>query len=192
VVATPQPPYFSTEEYLQIEAASPIKHEYIDGRMYAMVGVSDPHNAIGVNLISMLRNHLRGSGCRVYYSDMKARLEERNRFFYPDVMVTCDPRDFATESLYFKRYPSLIVEILSDSTEAFDRGDKFEDYRTLESLREYVLISSKRPLVECYRRSELNLWVLQTFHRESESFQLQSIQFTGSMQQLYEDVILTP
>jgi Uma2 family endonuclease len=171
MVATPQPPYFSPEEYLQIEAKSLIKHEYIDGQIYAMVGVSDAHNVIAGNLITLLRNHLRGSGCRVYFSDMKARIESRNRFFYPDLMITCDSRD-------------------SDATEAFDRGDKFENYRALESLREYVLISSKRFLVECYRRNETEQWVLETYTQELGSFQLQSLNFSGTLHQLYEDVEL--
>lgn len=190
MVATPQPPYFSPEEYLQIEAQTPIKHEYIDGQIYAMVGVSDAHNVIAGNLITLLRNHLRGSGCRVYFSDMKARIESRNRFFYPDLMVTCDSRDSAAESPQFKRFPNLIIEILSDATEAFDRGDKFENYRALESLREYVLISSKRFLVECYRRNETEQWVLETYTQELGSFQLQSLNFSGTLDQLYEDVEL--
>nr|WP_081705130.1 Uma2 family endonuclease [Gloeobacter kilaueensis] len=186
----PRPPYFSAKEYLQIEAQSPIKHEYIDGRLYAMVGVSEAHNLIAGNLITLLRNHLRGSGCRVFFSGMKVRIEARNRFYYPDVLVTWDERDRDRDTLHFKRFPKLIVEILSDSTEAFDRGDKFEDYQSLESLREYVLVSSKRPLVQCFRRTDARLWVLQSYTGEQESFELLSLDLLAPLAALYEDVSL--
>jgi Uma2 family endonuclease len=190
VIATPEQPFFTPEEYLQIEHQSPIKHEYIDGQLYAMVGVSGAHNILAGNLIALLRSHLRGSGCRMYFSDMKVRLEARNRFYYPDLLVTCDVRDRDEESPYYKRYPRLIVEILSDSTEAFDRGDKFHDYRTLESLQEYVLVSSKRKLVECFRRNEAGLWMLQSYSATESTFHLHSIAFSGAMATLYEDVTL--
>ncbi len=103
-------------------------------------------------------NHLRGSDCRVYFADVKVRLEKRNHFYYPDILVTCDDRD--RETATYKRFPKLIVEVLSDSTEAFDRGDKFNDYQTLESLEEYVLVNSKHQRVETFRRGEQGLWIL--------------------------------
>jgi Uma2 family endonuclease len=149
MIATPQDPYFSPDEYLQIEEKSPIKHEYVNGRLYAMVGASQAHNTIAGNLLTALRSHIRGSGCRVFISDMKVCIEHRNCYYYPDVVVSCDQRD--QETPISLRFPRLIVEILSDSTEAFDRGDKFQDYQTIESLQEYVLISSKRQLVQCFR-----------------------------------------
>lgn len=155
-----------------------------------MVGVSEAHNLIAGNLITLLRNHLRGSGCRVFFSGMKVRIEARNRFYYPDVLVTWDERDRDRDTLHFKRFPKLIVEILSDSTEAFDRGDKFEDYQSLESLREYVLVSSKRPLVQCFRRTDARLWVLQSYTGEQESFELLSLDLLAPLAALYEDVSL--
>ena len=183
---TSQHPYFSPDEYLQIEEQSPIKHEYGDGRLYAMVGVSQSHNTISINLASALRSHIRGSGCRVFISDMKVRVEQRNRFFYPDVVVSCDERDRETPS--YLRFPSLIVEVLSDSTEAFDRGDKFADYQAIESLQEYVLISSKRQQVQCFRRNSAGLWVLQSYSQEQGAFQFNSVNFSSSLEMLYEDV----
>jgi Uma2 family endonuclease len=188
MIVSPQSPHFSPAEYLQIEEQSPIKHEYVDGQIYAMVGVSGAHNLIAGNLITLLRNHLRGSGCRVYFSDMKVRIESRNRFFYPDLLVTCDSRDSDQEAPYYKCFPSLIVEILSTSTEAFDRGDKFEDYQALESLQEYVLINSKRQAVQCFRRNSTGLWVLHSYTEAEGTFQLNSVNFSGSLEQLYEDV----
>jgi Uma2 family endonuclease len=187
MIASPQNNYLSSEEYLQLEEKSDIKHEYIDGEIYAMAGATDAHVTIAGNLFALLRNYLRGSDCRVYISDMKARIEKRDRFFYPDVMVTCDSRD--RENSTYKQYPTLIVEVLYDSTEAFDRGDKFADYQTLDSLQEYVLINSKRQRVECFRRNNEGLWVLQSYTSENNFYQLKSIDFEGEISMLYEDVV---
>jgi len=186
MIAVPQFNYITPEEYLEIEEKSDVKHEYIDGYVYAMAGANDPHVTIALNMAFIIRNHLRGSGCRVYMSDMKARIDNLKRFYYPDVMVTCDPRD--TETQNHKRFPKLIIEVLSSSTEAFDRGDKFADYQQLESLEEYVLISAKRHRIECFRRTPEGLWVLQTYSYEQDSFQLSSINFEGKFVDLYEDV----
>lgn len=185
MITSPQP-FLSLEEYLQLEEQSPVKHEYIDGRVHAMVGANDAHVTIALNLATVLRHHVRCSGCRVYLSDMKARIESLNRYFYPDIMVTCDPRD--RESPLEKRFPCLIVEVLSDSTEAFDRGDKFADYQSLESLQEYVLISSKRPRVECFRRNAAGLWVLQFYTDPQTPFRLETLGFEDQVALLYEDV----
>ena len=125
------------EEYLETEEKSPIKHEYIDGKILAMLGANDTHVTIVGNLLTLICKHVRGLGCRIYMSDIKVRIESINRFYYPDVMVTCDDRDLTSPT--YKQFPCLIVEVLSDSTEAFDRGDKFADYQQLESLQEYVL-----------------------------------------------------
>ncbi|MEA5464593.1 Uma2 family endonuclease [Leptothoe sp. PORK10 BA2] len=185
MIASPQ--YTNPEDYLRLEAESPTKHEYSDGAIYAMAGASDQHVTIALNLATLLRSHIRGTGCRVYIADMKARIEARNRFYYPDVMVTCDPRD--PETALYKRFPKLIVEVLSDSTEAFDRGDKFADYQTLESLEEYVLINTRHPRVDCFRRSQSGLWVLQSYTPQSDRVFLESIDFTCSLTMLYEDVV---
>ncbi|MBW4575049.1 MAG: Uma2 family endonuclease [Aphanothece sp. CMT-3BRIN-NPC111] len=189
MIASPQNAYYPPEAYLQMEEKNQNKHEYIDGYIYAMAGASDPHVTIALNMALLLRNHLRGSGCRVYISDMKARLESLNRFYYPDVMVTCDQQDRETPT--YKRFPNLIVEVLSESTEAFDRGDKFADYQTLESLQEYVLINTKRQRFECFRRNDAGLWVLQSYTPEQQSFRLTSADFEGDIAALYEDVTFT-
>ncbi|TAE59357.1 MAG: Uma2 family endonuclease [Nostocales cyanobacterium] len=176
--------YITPEQYLAIEEKSPVKHEYINGYIYAMAGASDPHITVTGNIFTLIRNHLRGSGCRVFFTDMKTRIETINRFYYPDVMVTCDERDKAL--LNYKKFPCLIIEILSDSTEAFDRGDKFKDYENIETLQEYVLIDVKKPQVDCFRRNEQGLWVLQSY--QQSYFELQSLNFQGNINDLYEDV----
>ncbi len=186
MVASPEI-YFTPDEYLQMEEHSDIKHEYIDGYIYAMAGALDSHVTIALNFATLLRNHVRGSGCRVYIADMKARIESINRYYYPDVMVTCDRRDQETPA--YKSFPCLIVEVLSNSTEAFDRGDKFADYQTLSSLKEYVLINTKRQRVDCFRRNDEGLWVLQFYTAENKSFRLHSINFEVTIAELYEDVV---
>lgn len=188
MVANQSQNYISPEEYLKLEELSQIKHEYIQGEVYAMAGASDAHVTLSVNLVTLLRNHVRGSGCRVYMSDMKARIESRNIYYYPDVMVTCDERDKGFQS--FKRHPCLIIEVLSDGTEGFDRGDKFADYQELETLQEYVLISQKRQRVECFRRNAEGLWVLHSYTQGSE-IHLASVDFRASIDSIYEDVTFT-
>ncbi len=186
MIASPQP--LTPETYLQLEADSLTKHEYINGEVYAMAGASDTHVTLALNLAALLRGHVRGTPCRVYISDMKARVEACNCFYYPDVMVTCDPRD--QETADYKRFPKLIVEVLSDSTEAFDRGDKFANYQTLDSLQEYVLINTRHLRLECFRRNEAGLWVLRSYSAEGERFHLQSLDFADTLTTLYEDVVL--
>ncbi len=186
MIATPKFDYITPDEYLEMEEKSDVKHEYIDGYVYAMAGANDPHVTIASNAFGIIRNHLRGSGCRVYISDMKARIDSLNRFYYPDVMVTCDPRD--TQSQNQKRFPKLIIEVLSKSTEAFDRGDKFADYQQIESLEEYVLINIKRQRLECFRCNEDGIWFLKSYSGEQDSFHLSSINFEGKFMDLYEDV----
>jgi Uma2 family endonuclease len=186
MVASPHPA-LTTQEYLTLEAESSIKHEYIHGEAYAMAGASDAHVTIAGNLFALLRNHVRGSGCRVYIADMKAHIEARNCFYYPDVMVTCDERDREHDT--YKCFPKLIIEVLSESTESFDRGDKFADYQTLEMLEEYVLINTRHQRVECFQRNEAGLWVLR-YYTES-IFTLASLNFSAPLATLYEDVVLS-
>ena len=186
MIATPQSSNLTPEEYLQLETASDIKHEYIDGEVYAMAGATDTHVTIAGNIFALLLSHLRGSRCRVYISDMKVRIENKNCFYYPDVLVTCEDRD--RENSTFKKFPNLIIEVLSDSTEAFDRGDKFADYQSLPSLQEYVLVNTKKARIECFRRTKEDLWLLQFYELENSHFELTSVNFRGKISDVYEEV----
>ncbi|WAS05254.1 Uma2 family endonuclease [Gloeomargaritales cyanobacterium VI4D9] len=188
MVAHSQSLLLSVAEYLQMERISLVKHEYINGAIYAMAGANDAHVTIALNMAALLRNHIRGSGCRVYITDMKVRLETPNCFYYPDIMVTCNSRD--RENSTYKCFPKLIVEVLSASTEAFDRGDKFADYQTLTSLEEYVLVNTRHQRVECFRRHGDGMWILQSYTPESKYFTLQSVELTATLAELYEDVEL--
>jgi Uma2 family endonuclease len=188
MIAIKQSDHLSAEDYLEAEKSSPVKHEYHNGEIYAMAGASDEHVTIGINLTSLLRDNLRGSNCRIYGSDMKVQIDTVNHFYYPDVMVSCDQRD--REFRFFKKYPCLIIEILSDSTEAKDRGKKFQHYRSLETLKEYVLVNQDQPQVEVFRKNQTGLWVLHLFG-EGDEVELLSLNITVPILSLYEDVEFT-
>ena len=179
--------YISPEDYLEGERLSPLKHEYVRGLIYAMAGASKVHGIVAGNLFSLLRTHLRGKDCTIYITDIKVRIEAANVYYYPDVTVTCDPRDSASLEEDFIRYPRLVIEVLSPTTAAFDRGDKFADYRTLETLEEYVLISQERMSVDCFRRNLQGLWVLYPYHKGDEVC-LASVDYRCPIEALYEDV----
>ena len=175
----------TADAYLAGEIHSPIRHEYVAGEVFAMAGATEEHATIAGNLFALLRNQVRGGPCRVYIADMKLRVEAADAFFYPDVFVTCDPRD-ATEPLA-KRRPALICEVLSESTEAYDRGGKFAAYRTLESLNEYLLIDSRRRAVEIFHRQPGG-WLLAPVAPDGW-LELHSLGFRCAVDALYEDVV---
>ena len=178
--------YISPEDYLEGERVSPIKHEYRRGHVYAMTGAKKPHIIITSNLVRRLGNHLDDTDCIILPLDIKVRLEEANCYYYPDVAVTCDERDTgSTED--FILYPSLVVEVLSPSTAAFDRGDKFADYQTASSLQEYVLITQSEIKIECFRVNAEGNWVSQTY-RQGEELELMSIDFRCPIAQVYQKV----
>jgi len=146
--------YVSPEEYLTIERNAEFKSEYVDGVIYAMAGGSERHNLIAANIIIALGVQLRDRPCRVYPSDLKVRVPNSNRFFYPDVSVICGETQFADEERDVILNPILVVEVLSESTEAFDRGKKFSSYQQIASLQEYLLVAQDEFVVEHYLRQE--------------------------------------
>lgn len=141
--------WISVEEYLEGEKISEIRHEYIAGQVYAMTGTSKAHNRISLNLYSHLRTAARGTPCEVFVSDIKARVPGQDAFYYPDLILTCEPDD---QDDYVIAAPCLIAEVLSPSTERIDSRYKWLGYQQLESLRYYLLIAQDRPFVECYAR----------------------------------------
>lgn len=153
-----QKPRMTAAEFLAWDETQTVKHEFVRGEVFMMNGGTDRHYTVALNLAIVLRQHLRGTPCRVYGSDVKLRVEAADCYFYPDLMVTCSAID-ATDRL-IKREPLLVVEVLSPSTAAFDRGDKFAAYRTLPSLREYLLVDVEQRRCELYRLGPEGLWVL--------------------------------
>ncbi|OKH18017.1 Uma2 family endonuclease [[Limnothrix rosea] IAM M-220] len=186
MVALKDSRYLSPEEYLAWEAENSVKHEYINGEAYAMAGTTDEHNVVSGNLYLLLRNHLRGSGCSVYFADVKVRVERKNCYYYPDLFVTCNPEDKETATV--KYFPKLIIEVLSPSTESFDRGDKFNDYQTIASLEEYVLVNTKHKRLEIYRRNKDNSWRFEMFDLSATNVAFKSLEMDVAIADIYEDV----
>ena len=159
--------WISPEDYLAGEMVSDMKHEYIDGEVHAMTGGTLPHNDISVNLTSLLRAFLRGKGCKVNLSDAKVKVSEQGPDFYPDVVVSCDERDRrAIEAI---SYPKLIVEVLSPTTAAFDRGDKFRFYRHIPTRQEYVLIDAEKVSIDRYYKTNAGKWELTAYPEDAAS-----------------------
>jgi Uma2 family endonuclease len=187
-MGVPQPtPHLGIDDYLAWEAEQPGRHEYLQGEVYAMTGARDAHNTIALNVAVLLRDGLRGGPCRVYIADMKLRLDAAEAVFYPDLMVTCDPRDRTPEADTFKRYPKLLVEVLSESTAAYDRGRKFELYRSIETLEEVLLVEQDRRHVDLFRRETDGRWVLES-HGPAGGIRLASVGLVLPLERVYEDV----
>lgn len=179
----------SVNEYLEGEPLSEVRHEYIGGVVYAMAGGSEAHNLLAGNLFSALHGHLRGSRCRVHIADMKVRLQilGEDIFYYPDVMVACDPRD---ADPYFKRFPKVIVEVLSESTERVDRREKALSYQQIETLEEYVLVAQDRMEVAVARRT--NGWQPEILRVATDELRLPSLDFRVPLDVIYEAVPVGP
>ena len=192
MIAQLDSPLMSPQEYLRWELEQLDKYGYIDGHAYAMAGGTLAHNRVAVNLTALLNPHLRGKECVTYSGDAKVGITEKGPFHYPDVSVTCDERD--RDAQYYIRYPCLIVEVLSSSTEAFDRGRKFEHYRQIETLREYVLINPEKMSVECYRLNNNEKWELTHYYvnslnrKDSCRVDLNSVDLSFPIGDLYENI----
>lgn len=178
--------YYDEADYLSNERASARKHEYVAGEVFAMAGASKRHGTLALNAAITLRQHLRGRPCGVWMADMKVRVRSDSAYYYPDVVVTCDATDLGPEAPKdFLEAPTLVVEVLSDSTEPVDRREKWLSYRRLASLAEYVLIDQNRAWVEVFRRTPAG-WT-QDIYEAGESVRLESVSLTVEMAELYAD-----
>ncbi len=178
--------FLTIEEYLKTEKDRKVRHEYVDGQIFAMAGASKEHNLIAGNIYAALRSHLRGSSCRAFVSDMKVKIkvQKADIFYYPDLLVACHPED---KEKYFKTSPNLMVEVLSNSTENIDKREKHLNYQNLESLQEYVLVSQDEIKVEVHRRNKQDDWAIETLGKD-DKLQLDSVGLTLTMAEIYEDV----
>ena len=184
-----QPQYtqkMTAEEYLEWESKQELRHEYIDGEILAMTGGTIPHNSIALNFYTVLRPHLRQRGCQANVSDAKVKPSQLSRYFYPDLVVTCDSDDLNARDLI--QNPKIIVEVLSPGTETYDRGDKFKYYRQISSLQEYILVDSEEIIVEVYRRGKGKMWLYYEYEA-GETIALESIEFECAIELLYEGII---
>jgi Uma2 family endonuclease len=182
-------PEYSFDDFLAVERAqSDVKHEYVDGEAFAMTGGSFNHNLIVLNLGAELRARLKDRPCRVLPSDMRVRIEAANAGKYPDLIALCEPPRFYDGRRDVLLNPTLIVEVLSQSTEAYDRGGKFATYRRLPSLQEYALVSQGRALVEVFTRQEDGRWLLDETENPDGEVAFESMDCRVAMREIYDKV----
>ena len=187
MIASPQPQYMTADEYLAWESQQEMRHEYCDGEVFAMAGGTKDHDEIAFNLRRLLIDKVEDDGCRMSGSDVKVMVNAERFYRYPDLSVSCDERDRRNQTFY--EFPKLIVEVLSDSTKDVDRGDKFQEYIQIPTLEEYVLVSTKRMQVECFRRGEGRMWLYFPYG-EGDHIPISCLNTEFSIEQLYRNVQL--
>jgi Uma2 family endonuclease len=189
IAAKENSPQLTPEEYCVWEEKQLEKHEYIDGQVYAMSGGSVNHVRIAIKLTAMFDTHLENSGCITGNSDIKINIVETKNYTYPDASVTCDDRDKTTPQHF--TYPCLIVEVLSNSTEAYDRGGKFRMYRNNPVLQDYLLVSSTKIEMDLYHKNDAGEWIIINY-KEGDIVELKSINLSFAIAQVYRGLDLTP
>jgi Uma2 family endonuclease len=187
-----KPPLMSASEYIAWEVEQTERHHFYHGEVFAMAGGSDGHNTASLNVASAFKSHLRGTPCRVFMSDMRLELAHNSHYSYPDVFVTCDPRDASAEASHLKKHPKLVVEVLSPTTSEYDQGRKFEQYRKIASLDEVLFIDPERRSIELYQRTQQERQWLMTAAPEGGSVHLRSVDMDLSMATVFEGVDLAP
>jgi Uma2 family endonuclease len=186
-MSTTQPPRLTPQEYLARERVAETRSEYIGGRIHAMTGASRKHNVIAGNVFAQLHARFRGRPCEVFVSDMRVRVSDTATYTYPDVVALCGEPEFEDTEVDTLLNPAVIFEVLSESTERYDRGQKFAQYRRLGSLREYVLVSQDRVLVEHFARQG-DVWVLTEFSDLDGSLPLPALDAELRLRDVYERV----
>jgi Uma2 family endonuclease len=179
---------YTIEEYLEMENASTVKHEYYKGEIYAMSGAKVPHNDICGNLFAHLWNKLKGKSCKPYNSDTRIHVEKNTLITYPDVSVVCGPLETLKDDNFNVLNPTIIIEVLSDSTRDYDRGDKFDLYKHIPTLREYIMVDSEFVKVEAWYKNELGKWVLTEYDDMSSVLELPSVSTSITLEEIYEGV----
>jgi Uma2 family endonuclease len=187
-----QPHHLMTpEEYLVFEEQSEEKHEYYGGNLVALAGGNRIHSIICSNINASFHRQVRERPCVVYTSDMKIKAEQPRKYMYPDVAVVCGESRFEDATQRVLLNPTVVIEVLSDSTEKHDRGKKFQYYRSIESFQEYVLVAQDTRHVDHYTKQSDNLWLLTSFDQEDAYLQLASINCTLTIKEIYEKVQLS-
>ncbi len=185
-------PYLTEEAYLATERASLQKHAYIDGEVFALAGGTVAHNLISGNVFAALHAQLRGTGCRVFSSDMRLKVMPSGLNTYPDVMVVCRPFQFVDDRRDTLTNPSVIIEVLSPSTERYDRGMKFQHYRSIATLQEYVLIAQDKHQMEHYVRQANGQWMFEEVPAFTPMLILPSVGGTLTLAEVYDGVEVQP
>lgn len=174
----------SVTDYLAYERDSPVRHEYVDGQLYAMAGASDRHNRIALNLAARLNDWLDGGPCEAFISDMQVQVTP-TVYYYPDVMVSCDPLDNAP---YVRTHPCLIIEVVSPSTARVDRHEKLAAYCGMPSVQEYLLVHQDRLRMEVYRRQPTGTWHHETYEQPDDVVALTAVGLTIRVREVYRNV----
>lgn len=185
-------PRYTPEQYLEWERAAPVKSEYFDGQIFAMAGASEEHVLIVTNLVRELSTQFKGKPCRTYSNDMRVKVSESGLYTYPDVVVVCGERQFSDAVQDTLENPTVIFEVLSPTTEAYDRGAKFAQFRRLPSLQEYVLVSQTEFLVEQFVRQSDGNWLLIESAGEAASVSLPTLSVTLPLSEIYDRVEFPP
>lgn len=178
-------PKLTPSEYFAWEEQQLCRHEYINGEVYAMSGGTQNHSRIALKVAALLDSHLSNGNCRVFNSDCRVNLLGTNDYTYPDASVSCDPRDKTT--IQYITYPSLIVEVLSESTEAYDRGNKFFRYRQNPQLQDYVLVNSREIAIDLYHKCSDGRWEIINY-RAGDEVGLQSVDLRFPIEQVYRGI----
>ncbi len=181
-------PYYTPAQYLAMEREAEYKSEYLHGEIFAMSGASRQHNLITTNVVREISSQLKGRPCETYSGDMRVKVSSGGLYTYPDVAAVCGESRFDDAQMDTLVNPNLIIEVLSPSTEAYDRGDKFAQYRTLETLTEYVLISQDKPRVERFLRQTDGDWLLSVANDLHDTVRLSSIGCTLALGEIYDKV----
>ncbi len=189
IMSTQPKPHFTPAQYLAFERTTDRKHEYHDGEMFAMAGASRAHAQIVTNLVATLAAQLRGKDCSVYSSDLRVKVSRTGLYTYPDVVIVCGEQRFDDEHEDTLLNPTAIIEVLSPSTEGYDRGKKFAHYRTLDSLKEYLLIAQDEPCIEQYVRQPDGNWLLHEAGDVTETVALPSVNCTLKPAEVYDKVL---
>jgi Uma2 family endonuclease len=179
---------FTPEEYLALERKSDAKSEYFAGEIFLMAGASERHNLVVANLIAEWRTQLKNRPCKVYPSDMRVKIADSELYTYPDVTVVCGEAEFEDDQKDTLVNPTLIVEVLSESSEAYDRGKKFEYYRRISSLSDYLLIAQDKPEVEQFVRQADEKWLYSAYSGLQSTVVLDSIQCELLLREVYDKV----
>jgi Uma2 family endonuclease len=177
--------FYTPEEYLALELSCETKHEYYNGEIFAMSGASKQHVLIVTNLVVELGSKLKEGPCTVYSTDLRVKVAPTGLYTYPDVVVLCDEPRFSDEQQDTLLNPALIIEVLSELTKDYDRGGKFEQYRTIESFVEYLLIAQDRPHVEHHTRQPDGTWILRETNNLEDTLQLKSVPCSLRMVDIY-------
>jgi Uma2 family endonuclease len=183
--------YLTPEEYLAMERKAEYKSEYIDGEIVAMTGASRTHNLIVFNIAREIGRQLRGRPCEGYANDMRVRIPSTRLYTYPDVVVVCDEPEFEDDQVDTLLNPTLIIEVLSESTELYDRGKKFGFYRTIDSLAEYLLVAQDEQRIEKYLRQPDGRWLLSEHRPPEDAVELISVQCSLVLMEVYDKVVFS-